>query len=297
MKTSIFDSLWNPTFYQNNSDTFSFGKGLLRLLLVNFFIGCLVSALFYLSVGRQIPAQVASFVVEAVEEYPSNLVVTIKDGVLTKNIPGVIRLYPLDSLHKNDIQSGNQKNVPHFMFMIDDTQEASLAAYTASDAIMFFGKDGMVSKSNNDIRVQSYKNLEGVKKDLSFSKETLTYLTTFVTRYVKYLPGALFVLMVLAYTLFAPLFGMASSLFFGFVTMLLSAYLLGRKRTYGESYILSMYALPSVLLVEMIVNYIPRVSSITSMIPFFTTFLIVIFLWLMFRQSSSKEAQATHDTL
>lgn len=293
MKFNFFDPLWNRYFYQDKNNTFPFWRGFLLLLLVNFFIGCIVSTVFYTSVGRKIPSYVETFSSQIKDGYTSGLVVTVKDGVLSKNIEGIVRMYPLSDFFKSD--TGSLVGVPQYGVVIDDTQTASLSALNTSDALVFFGRDGLIAKNNNEARIESYKGV-GIDKEVSFSKDKLVFVIDVVKKYTENAPVIIFVIVLGAYTVFGPLYGVVISLFFGLVVMLLSKYISGRTYSYKDSYILSLYALPSALLMKQFLSFIPYISFITT-VPFFTTILLVLFLGAMFSHGSSSKVVSTHGTL
>ncbi len=290
MKFTFLDSFWKPSFYQNENNVLSFWKGLGRLVLVNLCIGIVTAVVLHASFGKNIPSYIESVSSKVIDGYPSSLVLTLNNGILSKNIPGTLNLYPVASFFnsENDV-TYKDGSTPTYFLVIDETKEASLSVFAASQAVIFLGKDGMVAKSDNETKIQAYKDLGGSEKEMSFSKDMLVKLVNVVKEYTRNAPAILFAVVVIGYVLVAPLVGVIASLFYGLVIMLLSVRLLGRKYTYGESYVLSMYALASVILVESLISYIPNASLVVSMIPFFTTILIVVFLWRML-----KRRHATH---
>lgn len=291
----IFDSFWNPSFYKNNTKGFSFWKAFGRLVLVSFIISIVYAVVFYGTIGKNIPQYLETFTAQVEKGYPDTLVLSLQNGFLTKNIKGEIKLYPIaDFAQAKDFQI---KSGAHYFITIDDTKEVSLASFTASDALVFLAKDGWVTENNKDVRMNSYKSLGEAEKNLSFSKGTLTTILSYVNKNAGAIAPILVLAIIILCTIFAPLGYLLVALFIGLVVMLLSKWILPRKFVYGESYTLSLYALPSVIIVTKLASYLPYLSSVVSRIPFLTTLLVIGFLWLMFRKKTSHKEEITNATL
>lgn len=291
----IFDSFWNPSFYKNNKHGFSFWKAFGRLVLVSFVISIVYAVVFYGTIGKNIPQYLATFTQQVEKGYPDALILSLQNGLLTKNIKGEVKLYPIaDFSEAKDIKT---KSSAQYFITIDDTKEVSLTSFTASNALVFLAKDGWVAESNNGVRINSYKSMGGAEKDVSFSKTTLVTLLSYVNKYAGVVSPIAVAGIIILCTLFAPLGYLLLTVVIGLIVMLLSKWILPRKFLYGESYVLSLYALPSVIIVTKIASYLPYVSQVTSRIPFLTILLVLAFLWLMFREKTSSKGDNTNTTL
>ncbi|MBP6948681.1 MAG: DUF1189 family protein [Candidatus Pacebacteria bacterium] len=285
---NFLNAFWNPSFYKNNTGTFSFWKAFLRLLIVSFFIGIVYATLFYVKIGKDIPTFLYSFDAKVSDGYPNDLVISIKDEKLSKNIPGEIKLYPV-SMFGKDIEDLVEKNISHFI-VIDDTKEATVTSFEQSGGLMFFAKDGFLAKdSNNKISISSYEGMDEFSKDITFSKEVLTKFLTEANEYIPSIPKIITITIVIVYTLFVSIWNAFYLLFVALLVMVLSIHIIKRKVTFGEAYILSMYALPSLILLEAVLSYIPYVTSVISFIPFFTTIGICLFLLYMFKENNDTK--------
>lgn len=286
---NFFNAFWSPSFYKNNKDKHSFWKAFLRLIVVSFFIGILYAILFYIKIGKDIPNFLYSFETKISDGYPADLVISIKDQKLSKNIPGEIKLYPI-SLFGDTVKSQVEKNLSHFV-VIDDTKEATLGSFEQSGGVVFFAKDGVLVKENNKISINSYTTFSEIVKNVSFSKEIIKTFFTKVNEYVPSIPKVLTLAIALLYTLLAPIGNAFYLLFVGLIVVILSVHIFKRKIAFVEAYVLSMYALPSIILLEAFLYYLPYVSTIISSIPFFTTMGTILFLWFMFKENNKNKKE------
>lgn len=221
--------------------------------------------------------------------YPAELVVSIKDKKLSKNIPGEVKLYPL-SMFGDDVKEQIGKNISHFI-VIDDTKEATVTSFEQSGGLMFFAKDGFLVKEENKTSINSYEDIGEISKDATFSKEILTKFIAIANEYIPSIPKVATITIIVVYTLFAPLGNALYLLFVGLLISLLSMYILKRKVDFVEAYILSMYALPSLIILEAVLSYVPYIKTVVSYIPFFTTIGIGVFLFFMYKETSGVKKQ------
>lgn len=284
----IFDAFWKPSFYKSK-DNKSFWRGLSRVIVVNFVIGVIYSVIFFVTIGKNIPAYFTSFTNQVISGYPDQLVLTLKDGVLSKNISGDLKLYPFTNvLSTVSTKLEANSNVPKYIISIDETKEASLSSYLDSDSFVFFGKNGAVTKSNNKIEVLSYKDMQGTKNSETFSKATLISIRDILDKYKGKVAPIAVVLIIVLYTIFMSIGYALLALFLGLTVMLLSKWVLTSKTKYSESYIYALYAIPSVCILQMILEQIPYISVVAN-IPLFTTLLTLAFLWYMFKKEEHKK--------
>lgn len=283
----IFDSFWNPSFYKNKKEGFSFWKAFGRLILVTFLVAIVYAITFYESIGKNIPGYVATFTKQIEDGYPNDLILSLEKGTLSKNIQGELQLYPVASFLP--FKESSVDKTPQYFIAINDTQEVSLSSYTASHAFLFLAKDGWAAESNKGVSINSYRNLTTDEKALTFTKEMLLPLAPILNKYAPVASPVVIVGILVLYTLFASLGYLLLVLFIGLIVMLLSKVMLGRKYEYQDSYILALYALPSVIIVMKILEYIPYISNVISRIPFLTTLLVLGFLGYMFRRMSVKK--------
>jgi hypothetical protein len=75
--------------------------------------------------------------------------------------------------------------------------------------------------------------------------------------------------------------------------MLFGKYIIRREVTYNESYVYTIYALAPVLVIHEILLITPYVGGVVSYVPFFTTILVITFLWYMFRIKNNQKSKVT----
>lgn len=276
----FFDSFWKASFYQEGKAV-SFWRALGKIVLVVFFVSIGYAIVFYDTVGKKIPGYLNSYSSQALEGFPPDLIITVHDGTLSKNIPGELKLYMLPKEIMDESTSG--KPLPKYLVTINDEESISLESYEKSNALVLLAKDGLATRDDKGIKMSSYKDMSQSGKDFTFSRDDIRTGVTWVNSYANHVPSIIGVSIILLVTIFSPFGYLFIALFYGLVVMVLSRWVLMRKVTFDESYILSLYALPPVIIVSSIVNTIPYIKNLVSYIPFLTTILIIGFLALMFR--------------
>lgn len=257
----------------------------------------------YFSFAAAVPVYFETITTKLENGYPGSLILSVKDGKLSKNIAGPLYMYPISDFytpsHKSSDGVSHKTDTPKYILTIDDSQKISLESYATSNAVVFFGQDGFISKSDRETKMQSYSDLtwEGnEQKDFSFSKDTLTYVIDFIAEYVPLAPLIIVVSILVFYPLGATLGALLFNFLLALIVMLLSKKIVKRTTTYGESYVLALYALPSVVIVLKLISFTPYISSLASF-PFVTTLLVLAFLWYMFKGSVSRQEIVSRGTL
>jgi hypothetical protein len=291
----FFDPFWKVSFYKD-SKSHSFWRGFGRLVFICFLMSAVYASMFYVVFGKNIPTYINSFEAQVINGYPSELILTIKDGMLSKNVKGEITLYPIAQFGKS--MGVESKDGIQYFIVIDDTKEATLTSFNDAHAMAFFAKDGFIAKSNRGTQIYSYGDIEKMKIGNTFSKETISIIFAVCAQFVDALPLIFTLLIVICYTLFAPLVNLTLLLFIALVFKLVSKYIIGFRAGYKESYILTLYALPVVIIVEKVLMYLATIMGFAIKIPFFTTILLFGFLWYMFKSKDRKRKhEVTEDIL
>lgn len=286
---NFFNAFWKPSFYKNKTSERTLLSAFLRLIVVSVCVGMVYALLFYIKIGKDIPAALDSFETKIVDGYPADLTLSVKDKKLLKNIPGEIKLYPV-SIFGETIRNQFEKDISHFI-VINEAKEATLTSFKESGAVVFLAKDGFIVQSDNETKIGSYEGFGQMAKDSTFTKSMLTSFFGVLDEYIPYIPTTLTVAIIVLYTLLAPFANAFYLLFVGLIVMFFGIHILKRKVDYPEAYIVSMYALPSIIIIEALLSYIPYVSSAVSYIPFFTTIGVVAFLQYMHRGDVSVAEQ------
>lgn len=285
----FFDSLLNWIVPKNNLEVFSFLSAFKRVAVVYVVLGCVYATVIYGAFIRHIPEYYAIFSSQVVHGYPDDLIVSINDGILTKNISGTVRLYPIPVNQDSNVD-GNEKN-PHFFVALNETQNASLVSYSDSDAFIFFGKDGVILKSRTQTKIEPYSIFQDFKKDLTLTKGVLVHLVTLVGHYMEKVPWLIVVGIIIFYPVVSILGALLYAIFLGILVMFFSKKLINRKVSFGESYVISLWVMPIVVAFFAILEVVPFFGLLTH-VPLLMTVSIILFIWYMFNKKVIN-----HDTL
>ena len=282
---NFFDSFWKASFYKDGHAV-SFWKAFWKVVLVSFLVSIIYAGVFYATVGRHIPAYIQKYSTQALDGYPKDLVVTIKDGKLTKNIPGTLQLYPFpEELHA----TSNKEPLPTYIVTINDKESVSLESYKKADSFVLLAKDGLVSKGDNGIEIRAYSDISKTANDFTFDKSMIVKVIDSIHEYEPMISWIIVVSIIVLGTLFLPIGYLILNLLYGFVVMLLSEWIMKRKATYSESYIISLYALAPVVLVITVLESVSYIINLVSSFPFFTLIALVLFLKYMFVSAKKNE--------
>lgn len=276
--TRFFDSFWKSSFYQEWKAV-SFWKAFWKIVLVIFLISVVASVIFYATFGKKMPAYIHSYADQALSGYPSNLIITIKNGELTKNIPGELHLYPLPK----EMMAETQGDISfEHLVTINDTESVSLSLYQKSKSLIVLAKDGIVTQDSKEIKIAPYKDMVKEVKEFSFTKSMIVPVVAKVNAYADITPFVIMAFIVIFMTIFTPVIYLILALIYGLFVMWLSVWLTGKKIGFSESYILSLYALAPVIVVTTLLETIPYVQNVANAVPFLGAFVLLAFLKYMF---------------
>ncbi len=277
----FFESFWKASFYKGGKAT-SFWGAFGKITLVSFLLSVVTAVCVYVSFGMHLPSYIYSYGVQALNGYPSELVVTINGDALTKNTEGELHLYPIP----DGIVGGSkfEELLPGYIFTVNDKVSASLETYRQSNSLILLAKDGIVVEGNDrQIQIISYKDVLQNQDTFEITKATILDMVAAVNVYAPYTPHLVSLVIIVLISLFAPLGYLFFTIFIGLVVMWLSQQLLHKKLNYKESYIHSLYALAPVVVVTEILQYIPYVRVVANHIPLLELLLVLAFLWFMFK--------------
>lgn len=227
---------------------FSFGY-LFSLL----FVLTLISGLkFAAGLGFIIPQapQLVTSAKEGIKSlFPSELVITIRNGELSTNVkePYYIELPGLwGKLKETHFITINTKA------SVDDIQ-------SLNTAILLTKKSAVIKEQNNGLRVYPFSD---IKETIVLDKNSYNQLTSKVLPYLDYLPKILTILLILAIIIW-PFIGAAFWLIGELIYLLMISLLLllvvsimKRKIQYVKIYQMSMHALTLPLLIDFILGFL-----------------------------------------
>lgn len=182
----------------------------------------------------------------AVDEFPSELVVTVEEGEVTKNIPGPVYLYNIEELKEDSA-------APTYLAVIDTEREIMLDELEQYDARVIIGQHSIVMLKDQYNEDGSYSGrVELVPlKDV----ESLTIdQATLEDWHAEFMPllKVLFMVFAVVIALCAALFGVvyyALAALFGAVLVLLIAGFFKKRYSFAHAYAMACFmSLPLIVL-------------------------------------------------
>jgi hypothetical protein len=283
--TRFFDSFWKTSFYQEGKAT-SFWGAFWKIVVTVFAMSIITAVLFYVTFGSKIPGYMHSYANQALSGYPSDLIITIKDGMLSKNIPNELHLYPLS---KEMVGTDKQGNIPfEYVFTITDSESVSLDLYQKAKSFIVIAKDGVVTQDNRGIKIVPFKDMTQQGKDFTFTKSMITPVVDTINSYADSVPFWIMLCIIVFATLLTPMWYLSLALLYGLLVMWLSKWLIGKKTIFSDSYVYVLYALAPVIVLNTLLGAIPYVKNVTVAIPFFFSITVLGFLKCMFTVKKNK---------
>lgn len=281
----FFDSFWKSVFYKESKDL-SFWGAFWKLTVVSLFIALLYSVYFYVAIGIHIPAHLYSYGLRVVTGYPTDLEIILDNDRLTANRNGLFHLYPISEGRIDSIKI--EDTLPGYVLAINADESVSLEAYDRANALVFLGKDGIITRSHKEIQMIPYKEITKGHERLAVNRPMVEDMVAVLNEYAPSVPFVMGVIIFVGLTIFLPIGYSIACLFYGFVVMLLSRRIIKRETTFKESYTYSLFALAPVILIYECITGLPYIGTYISFIPFLVTILVVLFLWVMFREVKSS---------
>ena len=282
---NFFNSFWKSSFYQEGK-AISFWDAFWKVVLVIFLMSVVAAALFYVTFGKNIPSYLSTYSKEVLNGYPTGLEIRIKNGELSKNIPGELNLYPIKENTRDLLEEGS--SFEHVV-TINDKESISLALYQKAKSLIVLAKDGVVTQDDRGIKIVPYTNILAKGEDFSFTKNMIVTAVNGVNQYGDIIPWVIMALLVFFVSIFLPLGYLLATLISGLIVMWLSMWIVGKKTGFSESYILALYALAPMFIVNTALQGVPYIGNVVDVIPFSLAILTVIFLKYMFTLKKSRE--------
>lgn len=226
-------------FYQKVKDEKA-GDGVLFLLKMSVFLGICVGILgsiALLAFSPMIKKEVSKFVEN---NFPSDLVVTVKDGkmITNTNEPFLVKM---PSGGKKDISKEN-------MFAILPNEQLDVSVLSKYNTLFAMTSEGFVAEKDNGVEVRVYKY---GKSNFVASKEIALKMISEI--FPSFLVFAL--VGIIIFGIFFVFFGIFSHLIWLFLVALLIWGFLRLKKldiSYEQSYKIGMYAIVPLLFIEII---------------------------------------------
>lgn len=232
--TNLKNSFYNPSFYSSLKNQ-PLKKGIKFIIALSTLYVILVAASISILILPQLKKISVSDYVDA--NYPQNLEITIKDGLVKTNVEEPYTI----PIPENDKAEGFKN-----LLTIDTTKDVSLDAVKNSGSVVYLSKDTLIiNKSDQELRAISLSKV----KDTTLNKDVVKRLgVKFLHYFWLGLP-----LIILFGVLLGIVFIAASYLLFlvigAFVPMLIAKFK-HQKLTYKEAYKLSLFMVAPVIILD-----------------------------------------------
>ncbi len=134
-----------------------------------------------------------------VQYFPSNLVLSFKDGYMHKNISGVLS-YPPSPEMSSIFLTGRHAQKEYFL-QIDDTKTATVENYFDSKAVVFMGNDGIIGEKYNGV-IQIVPTSKFGNRDIDQSKIKFIFLAMSAYVYKVLAFALLFIFVIAIFSIF-----------------------------------------------------------------------------------------------
>lgn len=154
----ILSSIWGPQFYLESKNE-SFWKSIRFVLFLIVLISIVGSIVLFITVSPLSKKVIFDLADYLHNEYPSELEIYVKDGVLSSSPNGVHNLrFPEDVFGKEVIDQIKKDSKVNYLFSVDDREEnRKLPAYNEINSLIFANKDYLVMKEGHSGKVTSYE--------------------------------------------------------------------------------------------------------------------------------------------
>lgn len=242
-------SFFNKGFYKS-VPTRPFSKGMKFIVFLTLISTLVVGAVIsYVGVTALKGISLENI---AAQYYPPQLVVTIKKGIASSNVPEPFVIPVPQEMKTRSKNVHTNVNVEEYTnILVIDTRrtssEISLGELEKYDSFAVLTKDALIARDDG-AKVIPLKGID----ELVISKENVA---TWATKLENFLWGAIPFLIVGGFilgTIFSFLWYLAAFLLLAFIPMLISRIsgVISQKLTYAQSYKVSMYAIAPVVVVS-----------------------------------------------
>ncbi len=235
---SIFSPPWYAAMPQR-----TFGSALGYFLLLSLLVTIVRTIIVSLPVLGNLPGILDQVSGSIVQTYPDELVVHIHNGVVSTNVKEPYFI-PMPKF-----QGSSSGSVPQNLIVIDTHTAFSVEQFHAYRAVVWLGRDAIYSQSSNTGQVQA-NDLAQIA-DFTLDKALIRTGAQAVAPWLRIIGPLLVVLAFIGFFMFY-LFHLLYMLIFAVVVLVVSV-LVGGRLTYGQSYVVGMYAMTLGILVDIVV--------------------------------------------
>lgn len=282
--TTIKNSIYSPEFY-SSVPLSSFWKAFRYLLLFFVILAVIQTIIVSLTIGV-VQKELNTFLTTAINYYPKELEVTLKNGQVTTNVK---EPYFIPLPKGKDWEREKIKN----LIVIDTKTPFSAQQFNMYSAGMWITKDAAYYKKNNT-KIEAF-DLSEIKQDVVINRSLIQMLGDKIRPYLVYVTP---ILLVVAFI--GTLAGFELKLLYLLILalgILLLSKIMKWGLSYAHSYKVGMYAVTLGILVDFLLGALSRVTSVPS-IPFLFTIItfLVVFVNLHEVKTSGVVAEPVDET-
>jgi len=247
-------------------------KSRFKFSLKYFLIFCLLTGfLSLLSISLSVIPEVNVFITRfknnAYTLYPSDLIITVKNGQLTTNVTEPFRVpIPYALFTQNPPAISDQKQI----YLVTIDTKASPQDFTKSQSLMLITKDKYVIASDNlnGVREESLKNLG----DLVIDKKFIDQKLNSIMPVLNYASLILMAILALVFLILMPVVRLMS-LFVYSLILLIPARMMGLTLNFAKIYQIGLHALTLPLILQMTL----LAFGVYPAIPFFGSIVFLLY--------------------
>lgn len=272
----VVSSFYAPPFYQEVIKQ-SFWKALGYYLLLSLILTLIGLASLFQTIGQQVPLTIQSFAKQAIDFYPSELVININNGQVSTNVEEPYFI----SLPATDIKIDQPNN----LVVIDTKTPFSSTQFNQYKTLAWLTKDGVFYLNSNKGEIRGM--------DLSKVNEFKIDKTLVQTAADKFTPWLKFLGPLLL--LFTGL-GIYLSFSFRLIYLLILSLIvwvclivIKRRLNYKQLYKMGLYALTPALILDQIIGLTRGFTGFFGF-PFMFTIISLVVIFLNLPKNQAKDA-------
>lgn len=280
--SNIKSSIYNPAHYSEILNK-PFSYSLRYFLSLAVLIAIVSTIVFSVNTLPEMNKVIGEVDANVLKFYPDDLEITIKNGIVSTNVPEPYFI-KMPAEFKSEFQDSNNspaRTSPDLskiknMFVIDTASPLTIDLFKSYKTFVLISRDSIAYFDNNAVKIQSL----GQEANGVINKAKVSTVLNEIMPYIKIIPVAS-IPIVLFFSFIGFIFGNMIYLIFGAFVIWLFAQLAKRNWSYGKSYQIGLHAITlSVILEATIFQLYPILEF-----PFLFTILMFAIVWVNFKNS------------
>lgn len=277
----IKDSIYNPEYYKSILQKDTLGESIKYLAKLSLIVSIVTTIIIVFFIPK-IQNGIREITNTIIENYPSELIVSFKDGTASINQPEPYKI-PIGQVFSNETLNKEilaQNQLKENVIVIDTKTPFSLEKFKEYSTSIWLTKTELITLKdiNGQIQINPISTLGNIELSKNWLVEKQTY-------FFKILPIIIPVVVVLIYLILF-LFNFIGTLFslilYAFVIWLISK-ITKHELTYKQSYILGVYAVTLILLTDAIAMPLSMPNNI-----FIKLVILILVVYINFFKENKK---------